>query len=306
MAYTIKPLGKLYTLIEVVNNIVLWLRKEIQKELDPEFVKVLVNLAVMDVAEILSGAGNSDYSRDVNVTDASTNFGSLVAASGGFVNSTKILTDVGHGLTTANHAGRRILIYYEETTLAPVGNSLYFNYIESIPTADTIKLKNSMENIPAAIYYTILSPHSSEAIDLSIYPISQITKVHDSINNEVVETGDKDFDNIYRFPTKQNKCFYNVRGQTLFLKKGTDVSTFGELTMTYNSYPQKTTENDDNLDIRDMYTPLVILKAKNFCLEHLQITPPESLTNAIDNKSREIRENIQKEKEIANMKNHGK
>jgi len=69
MAYTTNPLGKLYTLITVVNTIVLWLKKETQKELDPEFVKVLVNLSVMDVSEILSGAGSSDYSKDVDVTD---------------------------------------------------------------------------------------------------------------------------------------------------------------------------------------------------------------------------------------------
>jgi len=90
------------------------------------------------------------------------------------------------------------------------------------------------------------------------------------------------------------------------LYQGTDVAAIGDLLMTFNSYPQKTEEDDDTLDIRDMYVPLVILKAKNFCVEHLGLTAPESLTNAIDQKSREIRENIIKEKEIANQKNQGK
>lgn len=297
MAFTIKPLGKIYTLSNLVNDIILWLRKETQEELDPEFVKNLINYSVMDVAEILSGAGNSDYSKDVVVSDEASSSTTSIVQSATYTDATKNVEKSTHGFTAAD-IGKRILLW-SGTTRAGVAE------IESITDENNFKITKALgEN--GTYNYAVLPAHSSPTVDLSQYRISNITKIFDSINKEVVETGDKEFDNIYRFPTKQNKCFYNVRGQNLFLAKGSQVDSFGTITMTYNSYPQKTTEDSDNLDMRDMYIPLVILKAKNFCLEHLGMTPPESLTNAIDQKSREVRENIQREKSIVLQKNVGK
>lgn len=297
MSYTVKPLGKLYTLIYVVNNIILWLRKETQKDLDPDFVKVLVNLSVLDVAEILSGAGSSDYSKDVNITDQAASFTTTIKQSATYTNSTRNVFLTTHGLT-ASDIGKRIAIWIG-TTRAGIAE------IESITDADNFVITKALGGDGTA-NYAVLSFHSSPTVDLSTYNIAQVTKILDSVNGEVVEKPDKVFDNIYRFPTWQNKVFYNVRGQYLHLKQGTEVAAIGDLTMSYNSYPQKTEEDADQLDIRDMYLPLVTLKAKNYCIEHLGLVPPESLTNAIDQKSREVRENIQKEKELANIKSQGK
>lgn len=297
MAYTIKPLGKVYTLLNLVNDIILWLRKETQAELDPEFVKNLINYSVMDVSEILSGAGNSDYSKDVNISDEASSVSTSIVQGATYTDATMNILSNTHVLT-AGDIGKRIILW-TGTSRAGIAE------IESIVDSNNFKITKALGS-NGTYDYAVLSSHTAPSIDLSQYRISNITKIFDSINKEVVETGDKEFDNIYRFPTKQNKCFYNVRGQSLFLTKGSNVDSFGTLTMTYNSYPQKTVEDNDNLDIRDMYIPLVILKAKNFCLEHLGMTPPESLTNAIDQKSREVRENIQREKSVVIQKNVGK
>ena len=87
---------------------------------------------------------------------------------------------------------------------------------------------------------------------------------------------------------------------------GSSVSSFGTLTMYYNSYPQNVSEDEDYLDIRDNYIPLVTAMAKNYCLEHLGITAPEALTNIITTKTREIRENVLREKGLIEEKNRGK
>jgi hypothetical protein len=295
MPYTVNPLGKLFTMNDIVTDITLWVRKETQKDLDSNFVKNLVNYAVADVAETLSGAGSHDYSKDVNISDAASSATTLIVQSATYTDATRNVLKTTHGLVAAD-IGKRIAIWIG-TTRAAIAE------IESITDVNNFVITKALGGNGTA-NYAVFSSHSSTTINLSQYRISNVTKVYDSINKEVVEHGDKDFDNIYRFPTKQNKCYYNVRGQYMYLYKGTDVSAFGDLTMTFNGYPQITTEDDDNLDIRDMYIPLVILKAKNFCLEHLGQTAPESLTNAIDQKSREVRENIQREKEIAAKKNN--
>lgn len=298
MAYTVKPLGKIYTLSQVVQDIVLWTKKETQQELDPDFVKNLVNLAVMDVAEIISGAGSSDYSKDANISDEASSQTTTIIQSASYTDATRTVQKVGHGLTSVD-VGKRIALW-EGTSRAGISE------IESIvDTSNFVVTKALGADVSGTLNYAVFSFHSETAVDLSNYRIAQVTKVYDSINKEVVEVGDKEFDNLYRFDTRKNKCYFNRRGQTLYLAKGSSVSSFGTLTMTYNSYPQKTEENDDFLDIRDMYIPLVILKAKNFVLEHLGEAPAEQFTNLIDNKTREIRENINREKEIAAQKNYG-
>lgn len=298
MADTAKPLGRLFTLGEIVSDITLWLRKETQKELDPDFLKKLVNYAVIDVAEIISGAGSGDYSKDANISDEASSVSTTIVQDASYVDTTRTVTKSAHGLTSAG-IGKRIALWYSTVKAAIVE-------IESIPSINTFVLSKALGgDIESGLNYSVFSAHSSPTVDLSQYNIAQVTKVFDSINKEVIEVGDKEFDNLYRFDTRKNKCYYNVRGQTLYLEKGSDVAAWGTISMSYNSYPQKTTEEDDQLDIRDMYVPLVILKAKNFAIEHLGEASPESLTNAIDQKSREVRENIQREKEIASQKNYG-
>ena len=65
-----KPLGKIYTLKKARSIIARWLKKETQEELAPELVDDLINLSILDVAEILSGAGSDDYGKTANITDA--------------------------------------------------------------------------------------------------------------------------------------------------------------------------------------------------------------------------------------------
>lgn len=296
MGYTEKPLGKMFTLSDIVQDIILWTKTETQTELDSDFVKVLVNLAVLDIAEMISGEGSSDYSKDVNITDESASLTQIITANAVYTDDDRNISYAGHGLTSSD-TGKRIALWIENTRAG-------IAEIESIIDEDNFTVTKSL-GIDGTVNYAVFSSHSSGTVDLSSYHINQVTKVYDSINKEVIGVGDKEFDNLYRFDTKQNKCFYNVRGQMMYLYKGSNVNAWGTLTMSFNSYPQKTVEDDDNLDIRDMYIPLVILKAKNFVLEHLGKASSETLNQAIESKTDKVRANIQKEKEIAAQKNYG-
>lgn len=293
-------LSKLYQLKDAVEIISLWLKKEIQRELDPEFVKLLINLATLDIAEIISSAGADDYSQDVDIApDTSSIVTTFVTAT--YANTTKTITKVGHGLT-AGDIGKRIAVINSTTSLT----KLLIAQIVSITSPDAFTISLPYGTDGAVSYAVFPSYLYNVAVDLTQYNFAGITKVYSDINKEVLAVGDVEFDNLYRFPTKQNKCYYNVRGQKMYLIKGSSVANFGNLTITYNRNPNKVVNDNDYLDIRDNYVPLVILKAKNYCMEHLGLTAPETLTNVIDQKTRDIREGILREKEVANLKNQGK
>lgn len=69
----VKPLGKLFTLISVVNTILLWLKQDLQSELEPELVKSFVNLAIIDVSETPAVKESDDYGQIVKLpTQTST------------------------------------------------------------------------------------------------------------------------------------------------------------------------------------------------------------------------------------------
>lgn len=292
-----KPLGKIWTLKMVVSTIVQWLQKETQQELDPDFVGTLVNVAIGDVAEFLSGAGSDDYGKTANISDAASSMTEDLETGASYTEVSRTITKASHGLTS-DDIGKRI-VYYKDS-----GDPLLvIAEIESIPTANTfVVTKAAGENI-GSVSYAVFSAHQTPNVDLSIYRIANITKITDSIKGEVIKVGDREFDNLHRFPERQNKIYYFVHGQTLYFYKGTSVTNFGTLTMYFNSYPQVFTNEDSYLDIRDNYVPLVIATAKNHCLEHLQLSAPESLTNLIDNKKKEIRENILREKGVIEQKN---
>lgn len=292
------PLARIYTLGKVLSIVILWLKKENQQELDPELVKDFINLACIDVAEILSGAGSDDYGKTATLSDQASSETTTIVTGASYTDGTKTVTKTSHGLTSAD-VGKRIAMWVSTTRAA-------ITEIASITDDDNFTTVKSLNaSVSGTLNYAIFSAHSTTNVDLSSYKIANITKIYDSTNKECVKVGDKNFDNIYRFTQKQNKVFWFKHGQSLFLHKGTSVDAFGTLTMYYNSYPQEVTEEADYLDIRDYYIPLVVAMAKNYCLEHLGITAPESLTNVITSKTREIRENIQREKALAEAKNQG-
>jgi hypothetical protein len=394
----LKPLALIYNLKMVVNTIILWLKKENQTELDPAFVASVVNLSILDVAEIISGAGGDDYGKTAVITDISSSVSNNMVKAVSYTDSSLTVNSPSHSLTILD-IGKRIALWsyvaanintyvitidgnngtYDTATVKLNGtnlftghaiNALIFNSLtaafpqntghtigdnwtlttqiisgtthistpvyagtDSTTPLITTSITGSDSSLPmpedlaaiAAIAgivdannftitialgqnftnnlnYAIFSAFSASNIDLTQFPISHITKLTDSISMEVIKVGDREFDNLYRFDEKQNKIFWFKHGQTLFLYKGTAIPAFGELTLFFDSYPQRAYNDTDLLDIRDMYIPLVIAKAKNYCLEHLGIEPPEQLQNAIDAKTASIRDTILREKQIIDQK----
>ena len=300
----VKPLGRIWTLKMVVDTILQWLKQETQEKLDPEFVKTLVNVAISDTAEFLSSANSDDYGKVANFNSISSSVSNNVRINATYNNSNRTIIRASHGLTS-NDVGKRIVYFSLKAPNEMEGTNTIFVIaeIERIVSNDSFTVtKPAGVNInPAA--YVVFSSHTDMTIDLSDLRVINITKITESNTGEVIKTGDKEFDNIKRFPEKQNKIYYHTHGQTLYLYKGERVGNIGTLTLYYNSYPQLFTDDNSFLDIRDNYVPLVIATAKVYCLEHLGLGQAEHLHQFIDNKKKEIRENINRERMAIAMKN---
>lgn len=300
-----QPLGKIYTLKMAVNLIILWLKKETQTELDPEIVKGFVNLAILDVAEIISGAGSDDYGKTADISDIASSVVAAGVLATSYNNTTGVIANaLPHTLTSAD-VGKRVVVI-ETTPTGAVLDTIITEILSITDANNFVVSAKGTANLPGVgnyVYYTIFSVHSSTSIDLSSYKLSNITKITSSTIGEVRKAGDKEFDNLYRFDEKQYGVFWFKHGQYLYLYVGTAVTNAGDLVLWYTSYPQRITGEDDLLDIRDTYAPLYIAKAKNYCLEHLEMAAPEALTNLIDQKTKEVRDNILREKGLIEKKN---
>lgn len=297
MSYTspTNPLATIYTIDAIVKTIAQWLKQESQEELDLEFIKTLVNIAILNVSETISGAGGDDYYKSVVIANSSSSVSAIIVTGRSYTDATKTISSPSHGFTSAD-IGKRIALWNGTTkamiaTIASITDTNFFT-IDQAFGAD----------IAGTVSYSVFSQFSDTSINLSSYPILDIIKITDSINKEVVFTSAKSFDNLSRFPEKQNKIYYTKLGQFLFFFIGTSISAVGTWTMWYNSYPQKVMNDGDYVDIRDSYVPLVIELSKQYCLQHLNINVPDTITQAIENKTASMRDNILKRQALTMQK----
>ncbi len=280
----VNPLAVIYTAGMVAGTIGQWLNKENMQQLDPEFIKSLMNLAILNVAETISGAGGDDYGRTALLSDSSSSVTSAIGTDAAWNESANTVTKTAHGLT-ANNAGQLIALW----SAAP---SAMIAQIVSITDADNFVITPCNTSYTGPYSYAVFTALPGSPLNISGYPILNIIKIVDSINYECIEVGSKNFDNLYRFPEKQNKTYWYKNGQYLYFYIGANVASVGTRTMSYNSYPQRVMNDNDFLDIKDAYVPLVIDFTKSYCIEHLGGLASGDLTASIAAKVAAVRQNI--------------
>lgn len=273
-------LSKIFTVGNVVNTVLLWLKQEMQHELEPNLVRNFANLAVIEEAEKVS-VHSDDYGKTADVTDAASNVSTTIITGANYVDSTRVVTKATHGLVTAD-VGKRIILQ----TATRVGIA----WIESITDDDNFVVTNAfgVDIADNSLSYIVLSHHSTSTIDLSSYKIMNIVKLYSSVHKEIPKLGDIEADNIERNDFKvENKVYWYKHGEFIFLVVPSGVS-IGSLKLFYNSYPEKKTLDTEYFDIRDNYIPQVIKRTKIYCLDHLGLTPPASLDQVIEAESKSL------------------
>src|SRR5690606_28364064 len=111
-----------------------------------------------------------------------------------YTDATRNIQQAGHNLTSAD-VGKRTSIWIGATRAA-------IAEIELIIDSANFRISKAL-GIDGIANYAVFSAHSSSTVDISSFQLSNITKIYDSINKEIIKVGDKEFDNLYRFDEKQ-------------------------------------------------------------------------------------------------------
>jgi len=258
----------------------------------------IVNANVFDIAEQLNGSLAPDYSVTATLTDAATHYSDAEVLMDSYVNATKTVTKTAHGLTTAD-IGRRVILHSEIPGYAGVST------IASVPSTSTFTIADTQHASLSggAAYYFVLSRHTSTYLDLSALKIDKIVKLVDSVKGLVAEKKDLAFENLTNIDDYDNSVFYNHLGESLYLFKGANVSTWGTLTLHYYRLPNAVTADADYIDLKEKYIKLLLGSCKLDIYELAQKQAPKELTQSVESKTAAIRQtNLEKEAVLAGRK----
>lgn len=278
-------LSKNYTLAQLRGLLILWMQELNISSLDPDLVDDFINLAAMDTFADLKDTIYKEYGRSTNPVDSGAAYSATTLGGGTFVHSTKtIYRSTGHLLTSAD-IGKRVILgrhvidpnrttHVTITNIVSITDSTHFVVLHS-PGIDLPGLGDDLggDYIPGdttpTFFYQVLPRHSELQLDLSALRIYEVRKLYDDVNGEYVEVVDaRDFENLHKYPQKQNKIYFYKNGEIIRLRKGDNVAAFGTIAMDYFGYPAVPAAETDYLDIPDQHIGLVIQKAQNYIISH--------------------------------------
>lgn len=246
----------------------------------------IVNKNTLDIAEMLNGATAPDYGTVLSVGDSSVHY-SLIKNANSYVDATRIVTvNAGHGLTNSS-IGKKIIL--SQTDKLEASDRVGLSVIESILSPTTFRILNQLGGNMSPCIYGILSFNQATNIDLSNYKIDKIIKLTDSLNGLVIKSPDFNFENL-DLDDNYNSLYYNHFGESLFLFKGRNITTFGNLELYYYRLPILIEDENDYIDMKDKHIPLLIDKCKLEIYELANLLPPKELTQSVESKTQLIRE----------------
>lgn len=310
-------LSKNYTLAQVRGLLILWMNELNISSLDPDLVDDFINLATMDCFSDLKDTIFKLYGRTTSLADSGSAFAATTLGGGTFTHSTKtIYRSTGHNLTNAD-IGKRVILgrhvvdpnrttHVTITNILSITDSTHFVVLHS-PGIDLPGLGDDLggDYIPGdttpTFFYQVLPRHSELQLDLSALRIFSIRKINDDVNGEYVEVNDaRDFENLFKYPQKQNKVYFYQNGEIIKLYKGTNIAALGTITLDYFGYPAIPAAETEYLDIPDQHIGLVIQKAQNYIISHKQ---KSGLPIPVETKQNTQREtNASAQSQIANKK----
>lgn len=250
-------------------------------------IMAIVNKNTLDIAEMLNGATIPDYGQTTALADAAGSAGTPIISNAAYTNSTKRVTYIGHELTSSD-IGRRITLFGD----SGLANYMGIGTVAAIISSSVFEVSFALgADIPSSsLYYVVLPAHSAAFLDLSALKVDKISKVVDSINGLLSERQDLTFEGLANNNQMTRGVFYNHFGEYLYLYKGSNVTSWGTLTVYYYRLPTLVTQTTDYIDMKDKYIPLLIDKSKLDIYELAKLAPPKELTQTVEAKTQLIRQ----------------
>jgi len=241
-------------------------------KIEPLDIIDYIHIAVTKTAERLGLSTLGDYTQATAVSVVTLAAASGIVLATSYSYTTKTVTKAAHGLSVGD-----TLIYWDDGGYYAIG------YVATVPSSSTFTVSQNIGVTVTNFKYLKVTPHSTDTVDISGlgYGVDQIVKLSDSISGLCVPKPTDVLDDL-TYPQKQGKIHYYRRGETLVLRKGSDVSAYGTLTLEYVRSPMKVTTSTDYLDIKDKYISLIIDVAKLLVYEAVNAQPPEQLSKSVE------------------------
>lgn len=183
-----------------------------------------------------------------------------------------------------------------ETILRVLVDEIAPDKVQTLTIRDYINLSvndvaEMLNGSSAPDYGTVVTGSvSNNQLAITGIDYDKVIKVVDATNGLVPSKPDFAFENLSNITSYQNSVFHFQFGENLFFFKGTNIPSYGTISVYYYRQPTPVVTGSDYLDIRDKYIPLVLAKAKNYIYEQVGKQAPEALTALIENKTNEIRQ----------------
>jgi len=295
-------LSKLYTRASL-RSFIRELSKEVSEDKvqDPA-VNGIIDMNTLDLCEMLNGATQPDYGATSVLGDASTHW-STSERSCTWLESTKTLSDAGHGLTNAD-VGKRVIIFYASggTYDSPTGVLMAASEIATVPTTGTFTIVHSLDGNMGASTYVVLSRQSTTSLDLSALKLDKIIKLVDSVNRLIPLKPAFDIENVINLSHNVSSGAYGYHeGETIYLVKGSSV-TWGTLTLHYYRLPILPASDTDYIDVKDKYIRLLVDKCVIDVFALASLNAPSQAVQSVENRTQGIRQLNQTKEESLRTK----
>lgn len=281
-------LSKIYTLTKLRSLIRDLANQVATAELQNDTILEIINKNTLDIAEQLNGASAPDYGTTGVITDATSSYAATVVQGGAYNATTGVITKSAHGLTSAD-IGKRIVLWDDGDPITKIVITEITAITDSANFVTRI-ISGASSIASPECDYAVFSVHSTANIDISSLKVDKIIKIKDSVSGLVSEKKDLAFENLSGISTYSNSVFYNHFGETLFLFKGSNVTSWGTLTLYYYRYPTLLAAEGDYVDMRDKYVPLLIEKSVSDVYIRGNLVPPKEISSGVENKTQLIRQ----------------
>jgi hypothetical protein len=162
----------------------------------------------------------------------------------------------------------------------------YLGLIDTVNAAGTtavmrVSLSTSsaptIDPITSGALLALLKPNPVfySGANLGSVNIFDVVKVVDATNGNAVRLSSKEFASFANNPNYDNSVIIEYAGESMFLGKGSSISAFGTLTMTYDEKPTTITAATDTVDLPEEYVDMMIQELIRWDLNHISKPIPE-------------------------------
>lgn len=219
-----------------------------------------LNYSVFTLSNLLNGLYSAWEKKTQaisrNNADGVSDIRLKAGASESYTASTRIITCTDpHGLGN-NHLNGLVALYDE------LGGYYYLAVIQSIPSTTTFKIweNTPLTDIAAGNLSWIPMSYPWHPDGLSLYGlnIKQVNALVDATNGSVVRLAPQEWEGFEDNPNLASSVGMMDFGDGIWLKKGSNISSYGTLTLHYNADPAELTAITDSVDLEPEHHAMVV------------------------------------------------